>query len=55
MWAKNMNSDQTAPKGAVWSGYILFVKLDTKDGKIDNISCEWQEKGKNKYGIYSNS
>ena len=27
MEANTMNSDQTAPKGAVWSGFMVFAML----------------------------
>ena len=30
MKANTMNFDQTAPKGADWSGFILFAIKDTK-------------------------
>ena len=29
MEANNINPDHTAPKGAVWSGFILFAILAT--------------------------
>ena len=31
--ANSMNPDQTAPKGAVWSGSILFANMATKGQK----------------------
>ena len=36
-----MNSDQTAPKGAVWSVSILFDMYASKDEKADNNCREW--------------
>ena len=36
MEANTMNYDQTAPKGAVWSGFILFAIYATKLNKQTN-------------------
>ena len=44
----SMNPDQTAPRGAVWSGSTLFPKWILKsqaDDKADNNCCDWQFKG----------
>ena len=44
--ANSMDPDQTAPKGAVWSGSTLFAKMTLKtDDKADDNSCDWRFKG----------
>ena len=44
-----MDPDQTAPKGAVWSGSTLFAKMtfDMKSryDKADDNCCDWCFKG----------
>ena len=35
-FANNMNPDQTAPKGAVWSGFIWFTSM-----KKSSLKCTW--------------
>ena len=35
--ANNMDPDQTAPKGAVWSGFILFAFI-----KKSSLKCTWK-------------
>ena len=45
--ANSVDQDQTAPKGAVWSGSILFAKWLLKsqaDDKADDNSCDWRFK-----------
>ena len=40
--ANSVDSDQTAPRGAVWSWSTMFAKLLLKlkaDGKADNNCC----------------
>ena len=48
MEANSIIRDQAAPKGAVWSGSILFAFCATKvhkgDKRADNICHEWWEK-----------
>ena len=42
-----MDPDQTAPRGAVWSGSTLFAKVTFKshaDDKADDNYCDWQFK-----------
>ena len=44
----SVDPDQTAPRGAVWSGSTLFAKMTLKsetDDKVDDNSCDWQFKG----------
>ena len=45
--ANSMDPDQTAPRGAVWSGSTLLAKMTFKitDDKADNNCCDWQFKG----------
>ena len=46
--ANSVDPDQTAPRGAVWSGSTLFAKITLKsqaDDIADNICCDWQFKG----------
>ena len=46
--ANSVDSDQTAPRGAVWSGSTLFAKRLLKsqaDDKADDNCCDWQFKG----------
>ena len=45
--ANSVDPDQTAPKGAVWSGYTLFAKMTISqtDDKADDNCCDWQFKG----------
>ena len=46
--ANSVDPDQTAPKGAVWSGSTLFAKMTLKsqaDDKADDNSCDWRFKG----------
>ena len=46
--ANSVDPDQTAPKGAVWSGSTLFAKWLLKpqaDDKADDNICDWQFKG----------
>ena len=46
--ANSMDPDQTAPRGAVWSGSKLFAKRLLKSQAYDkavNNSCDWQFKG----------
>ena len=46
--ANSEDPDQTAPRGAVWSGSTLFAKNDLKsqaDDKTDDNCCDWQFKG----------
>ena len=45
--ANSVDPDQTAPRGAVWSGSTLFAKMTfkiTTDDKADNC-CDRQFKG----------
>ena len=46
--ANSVDPDQTAPKGAVWSGPHCLQKWLLKsqaDDKADDNSCEWRFKG----------
>ena len=46
--ANSVDPDQTAARGAVWSGSTLFAKMTfkiTRDGKADDNCCDWQFKG----------
>ena len=46
--ANNVDPDQTAPKGAVWSGSTLLQKWLLKsqaEDKADDICCDWHFKG----------
>ena len=46
--ASSVEPDQTAPKGAVWSGATLFAEMTfkiTTDEKADNNCCDWRFKG----------
>ena len=46
--ANSVDPDQTAPKGAVWSGSTLFAKWLLKsqaDDKADGNTCDWRFKG----------
>ena len=46
--ANNVDPNQTAPRGAFWSGSTLFAKNDFKsqaDNKADDNCCDWQFKG----------
>ena len=46
--ANSVDPDQTAPKGAVWSGSTLFAEMLLKsqaDDKADDNCCVWQFKG----------
>ena len=46
--AYSVDLDQTAPRGAVWSGSTLFAKITFKsqaDDKADNNCCDWQFRG----------
>ena len=46
--ANSVDPDQTAPKGAVWSGSTLFAEMTLKsqaDDKADDNCCDWQFKG----------
>ena len=49
MEANNMDPDETATKGAVWCGSILFaIKATLEDNQIrgeNNKSHDWQGKG----------
>ena len=41
--ANSVDPDQTAPRGAVWSGSTLFAKNDLKsqaDDKADDSCCD---------------
>ena len=48
--ANTMNPDKAAPKGAVWSGFILFAiyasKVSLADQLADDNRDEWQKNGK---------
>ena len=41
--ANSVDPDQTAPRGAVWSGSTLFAKSQADD-KADDNCCDWQFK-----------
>ena len=43
----NVDPDQTAPRGAVWSGSMLqkLLKKSQADDKADDNCCDWQFKG----------
>ena len=46
--ANSVDQDQTAPRGAVWSGSTLFAKMTfkiTTDDKADDNCCDWGFKG----------
>ena len=46
--ANSVDPDQTAPRGAVWSGSTLFAKMTLKsqaDDIADDNCCDWQFKG----------
>ena len=48
--ANSVDPDQTAPRGAVWSGCTLFAKMTFKLNhkqmtKADDNCCDWQFKG----------
>ena len=46
--ANSVDPDQTAPRGAVWSGSTLFAKWILKsqaDDKGDDNCCDWHFKG----------
>ena len=46
--ANSVDPDQTAPKGAVWSGPRCLQKWLLKpqaDDKADDNSCDWHFKG----------
>ena len=46
--ANSVDPDQTAPRGAVWSGSKLFAEMTfkmTSDDKADDNSCDWRFKG----------
>ena len=46
--ANSVDPDQTAPRGAVWSGLHCLQKWLLKsqaDDKADNHCCDWQFKG----------
>ena len=46
--ANSVDSDQTAPLGAVWSGSNCLQKWLLKsqaDDKADDNSCDWRFKG----------
>ena len=57
MEANNIYPDQTAPNGAVWSGFILFAIREQSDQdskatyehkqirRVDDKSLDWQEMG----------
>ena len=45
--ANSVDPDQTAPRGAVWSGSTLFAEMTFKsqaDDKVDDNCCDWQFK-----------
>ena len=47
MQANSEDQDQTAPRGAVWSGSTLLAKWLLKsqaDDKADDNCCDWQFK-----------
>ena len=46
--ANSVDPDQTAPKGAVWSGSTLFAEMTFKTqagDKADDNCYDWQFKG----------
>ena len=44
--ANSVDPDQTAPRGAVWSGSTLFAEMTFKvEDKADDNSCDWRFKG----------
>ena len=47
--ANSVDPDQTAPRGAVWSGSILFAnmtfEITSRWQKADSNCCDWQFKG----------
>ena len=47
--AKSVDPKQTAPIGAVWSGFTLFAVEATytvqQTRKADDFSCDWRSKG----------
>ena len=46
--ANSVDPDQTAPRGAVWSGSTLFAEMTFKvtvENKADDNSCDWRFKG----------
>ena len=44
--ANSVDPDQTALKGAVWSGSTLFAEMTFKiTSKADDNSCDWRFKG----------
>ena len=46
--ANSVDPDQTAPKGAVWSGSTLFAEMTFKsqaEDKADDNCCDWRFKG----------